>query len=189
MTQKDMPAPFATSHERTAGADYRSDYKTSDPNWYAGFNPNLKVGDREVTVEISYVEEGARRPEYQTPGSAGCDLCASESVTIAPGEWALVSTGLAIAIPAGFTGMVCPRSGLAFKHGVTVLNGNGIIDSDFRGILKVILINHGATTFHVQPGDRVAQLLVTPVMRAKFRAVSDLDKTVRGSGGFGSTGR
>jgi dUTP pyrophosphatase len=189
LTLKDRARMENTPPVEAIGAKYRSDYKTSDPNWYSGFNPNLKVDDREVPVELVLLEESCRRPEYQTPGSAGMDLCSVEVTSIAPGQWTLISTGLMVAIPEGFVGMICPRSGLAFKHGVTVLNGPGVIDSDFRGELKVILVNHGVTSFQVQPGDRVAQLVVTPVMRARFSVVPCLSETSRGSGGFGSTGR
>ncbi len=135
----------------------------------------------EVQVEL---------PSYQTDGSAGMDLRAAVSspVRIEPGGRALIPTGLAIAIPAGFEGQVRPRSGLAHKHGVTVLNTPGTIDSDYRGEVKVVLVNLGGEVFEVHRGDRIAQLLISPVARAALVVVDELDETVRGAGGYGSTG-
>jgi len=127
-------------------------------------------------------------PAYATTGAAGMDVVAAEDVAIAPGARHAVATGLALAIPAGFEIQVRPRSGLALKHGVTVPNTPGTIDSDYRGELKVILINHGDTTFVVQRGDRVAQLVLAPVTLASWLEVEELDVTTRGEGGFGSTG-
>lgn len=130
-------------------------------------------------------------PAYQTRGSAGMDLAAAldADVTLAPGEWRLIPTGLAVAIPDGHEGQVRPRSGLALAHGVTVLNAPGTIDSDYRGELKVALVNHGREPFTVRRGDRVAQLLICPVSRAEWLPVTALDSTARGDGGYGSTGR
>jgi dUTP pyrophosphatase len=127
-------------------------------------------------------------PAYATDGAAGMDVVAAEDVAIAPGARHAVATGLALAIPPGFEIQVRPRSGLALKHGVTVPNTPGTIDSDYRGELKVILINHGDTTFVVQRGDRVAQLVLAPVTQANWLEVGELDETARGAGGFGSTG-
>ena len=127
-------------------------------------------------------------PGYATDGAAGMDVVAAEDVAIAPGARQAVATGLAVAIPAGFEIQVRPRSGRALKHGVTVPNTPGTIDSDYRGELKVILINHGDTTFVVQRGDRIAQLVLAPVTRATWLEVEQLDETARGEGGFGSTG-
>jgi dUTP pyrophosphatase len=127
-------------------------------------------------------------PGYATVGAAGMDVVAAEHVAIAPGARHAVATGLALAIPAGFEIQVRPRSGLALKHGVTVPNTPGTIDSDYRGELKVILINHGATPFVVQRGDRIAQLVLAPVVQAEWVEVDELDTTARGAGGFGSTG-
>jgi len=127
-------------------------------------------------------------PDYATQGAAGMDVVAAEDAAIAPGMRHAVATGLALAIPSGFEIQVRPRSGLALKHGVTVPNAPGTIDSDYRGELKVILINLGDTTFVVQRGDRVAQLVLAPVTRASWLEVDELDTTVRGAGGFGSTG-
>ncbi len=127
-------------------------------------------------------------PAYATPGSAGMDVVAAESVAIAPGARHAVATGLALAIPDGFEVQVRPRSGLALKHGITVPNTPGTIDSDYRGELKVILINHGDTPFAIARGDRIAQLVLAPVTRAIWVEADRLDSTTRGSGGFGSTG-
>lgn len=127
-------------------------------------------------------------PSYETSGSAGMDVRAAEEAVIAPANRALVGTGFAFAIPAGYEIQVRPRSGLALKKGVSIPNTPGTIDSDYRGELKVILINHGAEDFMVQRGDRIAQIIVAPVQRAILMEVADLDETERGSGGFGSTG-
>jgi dUTP pyrophosphatase len=130
-------------------------------------------------------------PEYQTGGAAGADLCAllAEELVIPPGGRALVPTGLYLEVPSGFEAQVRPRSGLAVRHGVTVLNAPGTIDSDYRGEVKVILVNHGSEAFRVAHGDRIAQLVVSPVARAVFLRADRVDGTERGSGGFGSTGR
>ncbi len=127
-------------------------------------------------------------PSYETGGSAGMDIRAAEDLTIPAGQRALIGTGLAFAIPEGFEIQVRPRSGLALKKGVTVLNAPGTIDSDYRGELKAILINHGEDDFVVQRGDRIAQIVVAPVQRGNLVEVDNLDDTARGSGGFGSTG-
>ena len=132
--------------------------------------------------------EGLALPAYATPGAAGMDVLAAEDVTLAPGARHAVATGLSVAIPAGFEIQVRPRSGLALKHGLSVPNTPGTIDSDYRGELKVILINHGAEPFAVARGDRIAQLVLAPVTRAAWDEVAELDDTARGAGGFGSTG-
>jgi dUTP pyrophosphatase len=132
--------------------------------------------------------EGLQLPEYATEGAAGMDVLAAEDVTLAPGGRHAVATGLAMAIPAGFEIQVRPRSGLALKHGITVPNTPGTIDSDYRGELKVILINHGSEAFAIRRGDRIAQLVLAPVVQASWLAVEELDETRRGDGGFGSTG-
>ncbi len=131
---------------------------------------------------------GLDLPAYATLGAAGMDVVSAETVTIAPGARHAVATGLALAIPPGFEIQVRPRSGLALKHGITVPNTPGTIDSDYRGELKVILINHGADAFDIQRGDRVAQLVLAPVTRAAWLETEELDDTARGAGGFGSTG-
>ncbi|MEO6955040.1 MAG: dUTP diphosphatase [Polyangia bacterium] len=124
-------------------------------------------------------------------GAAGLDVsaCLGEPVSIAPGARHLVGTGLALAIPVGYEVQVRPRSGLAYKHGVTVLNAPGTIDSDYRGEVKVLLVNHGQEPFVVQHGERIAQLVLAPVSRAALVEVGALDDTARGAGGYGSTGR
>ena len=133
--------------------------------------------------------EGLPLPSYATGGAAGLDIVAAEEVTLAPGERHAVATGFAIAIPAGYEVQVRPRSGLALNHGVTCLNTPGTIDSDYRGEVKVILINLGTEPFEVKRGMRIAQLVPAPVLRADFAEVDSLDQTHRGTGGFGSTGR
>ncbi len=132
--------------------------------------------------------KGLDLPAYATPGAAGMDVLAAEDVTLAPGARHAVATGFAVAIPPGYEIQVRPRSGLALKHGISVPNTPGTIDSDYRGELKVILINHGAEPFAVARGDRVAQLVLAPVTLAAWVEVAELDETARGSGGFGSTG-
>ena len=132
--------------------------------------------------------EGLDLPAYASTGAAGMDVVAAEDVTLAPGERHAVASGFAVAIPAGFEIQVRPRSGLALKHGITVPNTPGTIDSDYRGELKVILINHGSTAFAIRRGDRIAQLVLAPVTQASWLEVSELDETARGAGGFGSTG-
>ncbi|WP_421852460.1 dUTP diphosphatase [Novosphingobium sp.] len=127
-------------------------------------------------------------PAYATSGAAGMDVVSAEDVDLAPGARHAVATGLAMAIPEGFEIQVRPRSGLALKHGVTVPNTPGTIDSDYRGELKVIMINLGAETFSIRRGDRVAQLVLAPVTQASWLEVESLDETARGAGGFGSTG-
>lgn len=132
----------------------------------------------------------ARIPEYQTEGSAGADLCAAIDgpFALAPGQRVSVPTGLRVAIPVGYEAQVRPRSGLAARHGLTCLNSPGTIDSDYRGEISVILINLGSDTYTIQPGDRIAQLVVAAVIRPVFRMVETLTQTDRGTGGFGSTG-
>jgi len=127
-------------------------------------------------------------PIVAHPGDAGADLTAAEAVDLAPGERVLVPTGIAIAIPEGFAGFVLPRSGLAIRHGVTVINAPGLIDSGYRGELKVGLVNHGEDAFSIARGDRIAQLVIMAVVTAEFVEVDELDSTSRGEGGFGSTG-
>lgn len=132
--------------------------------------------------------EGLALPAYATSGAAGMDVLAAENLTLAPDARHAVATGFALAIPEGYEIQVRPRSGLALKHGISVPNTPGTIDSDYRGELKVILINHGAEEFAIQRGDRIAQLVLAPVVRARWEEVAELDDTARGVGGFGSTG-
>ena len=145
-----------------------------------------------VIVEFKRLAHGKDLPlpAYQSDLAAGFDLRAAlaEPLALAPGERALVATGFAMAIPAGFEGQVRPRSGLAAKNGVTVLNTPGTVDADYRGEVKVILINHGPDTFQIGHGDRIAQMVIAPVVQADIAEVDALSDTVRGAGGFGSTG-
>lgn len=131
---------------------------------------------------------GIPLPVYATDGSSGMDIRASEAAEIAPGDFAAVPTGLSIEMPRGCECQVRPRSGLAAKHGVTVLNAPGTIDSDYRGEIKVILINHGKEPFMVQPGDRIAQLVFASAARAEMIEAEELSDTERGDGGFGHSG-
>ena len=144
-----------------------------------------------IRISIKRLEggEGLPLPAYATEGAAGMDVVAAESLVLAPGARHAVATGFAFAIPDGYEVQVRPRSGLALKHGVTCLNTPGTIDSDYRGEVKVILANLGTEPFPIERGDRIAQLVAAPVQRAGFDEVYDLDNTVRGSGGFGSTGQ
>lgn len=133
--------------------------------------------------------EGLPLPSYATEGAAGLDVVAAEDLTLAPGERHAVATGFAIAIPSGYEVQVRPRSGLALKHGVTCLNTPGTIDEDYRGEVKVILANLGSQSFDVRRGERIAQLVPSPVFKARFSEVESLNETSRGIGGFGSTGQ
>ncbi|MFO0555235.1 MAG: dUTP diphosphatase [Polyangiaceae bacterium] len=130
-------------------------------------------------------------PAYKTKGAAGMDLAAAVTtpISIAPGERKLVGTGLFIALPPGYEGQVRPRSGLAFEHGVTVLNAPGTIDEDYRGELKIVLVNHGARPFVVERGMRIAQLVIARFEQVELELVNELDDTERGAGGYGSTGK
>jgi dUTP pyrophosphatase len=146
-----------------------------------------------MNVRVSFVRVGdvdVPTPAYQSAGAVGLDLSAAieEDITLGPGERRLVPTGIAVAIPAGFEGQVRPRSGLAYSYGVTVLNAPGTIDPDYRGELKVLLVNLGEGRFVIRKGDRIAQLVVCPVARAELVAVPALGETERGAGGYGSTG-
>ncbi len=156
--------------------------------------PRNQLERRSVPTDVAVLVkrlphfEGLDLPQYATQGAAGMDVLSAEDVTLAPGARHAVATGLAVAIPHGFEIQVRPRSGLALKFGITVPNTPGTIDSDYRGELKVILINHGHDPFEVRRGDRVAQLVLAPVTRASWLKVDELDETTRGEGGFGSTG-
>ncbi|HEX9568133.1 MAG TPA: dUTP diphosphatase [Rhodospirillales bacterium] len=146
----------------------------------------------EVPVTIQRLPHGAGLPlpAPATAASAGADLLAAvgEPVTLMPGQRVLVPTGIAIALPQGYEAQVRPRSGLAAEHGVTLLNSPGTIDADYRGEIGVLLINHGAAPFKISRGMRVAQLVIAPVSRARWREADTLEETTRGAGGFGSTG-
>lgn len=140
-------------------------------------------------IELPIVADEQFLPAYAQPGDAGADLRSTQSLTIQPGERALVSTGVRIALPDGHLAFVVPRSGLAVKHGISIVNTPGTIDAGYRGEIKVILINHDPSApFSVEVGDRIAQLIVMPFVQAKFSVVSELSESERGTGGFGSTG-
>ncbi|WP_319825689.1 dUTP diphosphatase [Thalassovita sp.] len=152
-----------------------------------------------VTVALQWTGGADRElplPAYETPGAAGADLRANfdteqrvDGVTLSPGARALIPTGLRLEIPLGYEVQIRPRSGLALKHGITLPNAPGTIDSDYRGPLGVIVMNAGQEPFHIQHGDRIAQMIVAPVIQAGFEMADELTETARGEGGFGSTGR
>lgn len=144
-----------------------------------------------LQIEVLPSAEGLPLPEYETEGAAGLDLRAAVTgpVVLQPGERALLPTGLRLGIPVGYEGQVRPRSGLALRHGLTLLNTPGTLDSDYRGEIQVLLINLGAEPCTLQRGDRIAQLVVAPSARPTLQVVSQLSPTERGAGGFGSTGR
>lgn len=139
-------------------------------------------------MKIRRLDSSAVLPRYMTTGSSGLDLTAIETTTIAPRSRALLRTGISLEIPPGYEGQVRPRSGLAVKTGITVINTPGTIDSDYRGEVKVPLINHGDLPILIQPGERIAQLVICPVIRVRIIESHDLSETKRGTGGFGSTG-
>jgi dUTP pyrophosphatase len=146
-----------------------------------------------TTVKFRKIHQDAKLPFYATPGAAGADLCAvvddgAKAYQINPGAWTLISCGFEIEIEPGYEVQVRPRSGLALRHGVTVLNSPGTIDSDYRGEMMVMLVNNGNEPFFVNSGDRIAQMVVAPVVNAAFMQVDVLSETDRGAGGFGSTG-
>jgi dUTP pyrophosphatase len=145
---------------------------------------------RPITIELKRLPHGLGLPvpSYATEGAAGMDVVAAEDVLLAPGARHAVATGYAMAIPEGYEIQVRPRSGLALKHGISLPNTPGTIDSDYRGELKIIMINLGDEAFDIRRGDRIAQLIAAPVQRATFSEVDELGDTVRGAGGFGSTG-
>jgi len=148
-----------------------------------------------VKVEILKLPhgEGLALPEYHSAHAAGLDLLAAvpedSPLILSPGQRALVPTGLAIALPSGYEAQVRPRSGLASKHGVTVLNSPGTVDADYRGEIGVLLINHGGAPFPIRRGERIAQMVIAPVVRVELVPAAELSTTKRGGGGFGSTGR
>lgn len=141
------------------------------------------------TLLVRRLTPSALPPAYQTAGAAGLDLHADERVGLVPGGWWCIRTGIAIELPVGYEAQIRPRSGLAFDMGVTVLNAPGTLDADFRGEVKVLLINHGGLPWECKPGDRIAQMVIAPCVRADVREVFQLSDTARGEGGFGSTDR
>ena len=152
----------------------------------------------EKKIEINFLDVSKfgceEFPKYQTIGASGLDLAASpdlgkSGIEIEPGEWGLIPTGIAIELPKGLEAQIRPRSSIAFKNGVTILNSPGTIDSDYRGEIKVILFNHGSNDFLINNKDRIAQMVLTPVVKMELEETDDLPNTVRGDGGFGSTGK
>jgi dUTP pyrophosphatase len=142
-----------------------------------------------MILKIKKLNEKAIIPAYQSEEAAGFDLHSIEDIVIKVGERKLIGTGLAFEIEKGFEVQIRPRSGLAFKHGITVLNSPGTIDSDYRGEIKVLLVNLGEEDFEIKKGERIAQAVIAPVVQAEFEEVKELSDTKRGSGGFGSTGK
>jgi dUTP pyrophosphatase len=142
-------------------------------------------------VEVTLLHPAARAPERTRPGDAGFDLRAVEPFSLAPGERAVVPTGVAVAVPEGAAGLVVPRSGMAAKHGISVVNGPGLIDPSYRGEVKVVLVNLGQEPYAGEPGDRIAQLLLVPCLTPEVRTVDELPPSAdgRGAAGFGSSGR
>jgi len=141
-----------------------------------------------IDIPVRRLDAGLPLPEYARAGDAGLDLYAAEAVSLAPGARALVGTGIALALPPGLAGFVLPRSGLAFRRGLTVLNAPGLIDAGYRGEIKVLLVNHDTQTATIARGERIAQLVVQRVERARLTEVEELPPSERGAGGFGSTG-
>jgi dUTP pyrophosphatase len=146
-------------------------------------------GMMEVKLKRLANGQGLSLPAYESSGAAGMDLRAAENAALKPGARYLMPTGLAIALPHGFEAQVRPRSGLAVNHGLSVLNAPGTIDSDYRGEIKVPLINHGEAEFVIRRGDRIAQMVIAPIVQVRITEVDSLDETARGAGGFGSSGR
>lgn len=141
-----------------------------------------------MKIEITKIKEGAKIPSYAHTGDAGADLYSSEDYTLKPGERLLVSTGIKIAVPVGYEAQVRPKSGLALKAGITVLNTPGTVDAGYRGEVGVIAINLGSSDYNIEAGQKIAQLVIKKVESAEFVEVEELDSTSRGEGGFGSTG-
>lgn len=146
-------------------------------------------GDEAPLLRVRRLDPDVPLPSYAHPGDAGLDLASAEERVLAPGERAAVATGLAVAVPDGWVGLVHPRSGLSLRDGVTVVNAPGTVDSGYRGELKVLLVNLGDRPVEISPGERIAQLVLQRVGRARIVEVDQLDDTARGTGGFGSTGR
>lgn len=179
--RRDGPADDSGSRERDPGAPASS----------AAWAPEVAGAVPSVQVQVTRLHPRARLPVYASELAAGCDLAAAldEPVVLAPGQFRRIPTGLSVALPPGYEAQVRPRSGWAARHGVTVLNAPGTIDADYRGEIQVVLINHGPEPVTIAPGDRIAQLVVAPVCRARWVEVAGLPPSPRGQGGFGSTGR
>jgi dUTP pyrophosphatase len=147
-----------------------------------------RVAEERETVRFKKMHHEAVLPGYAHPGDAGMDVCACEAAVLLPGERKLIRTGLVMELPLGTEAQIRPRSGLALKHGVTLLNTPGTIDEGYRGELGILLINHGAEAFEVKPGMRIAQMVVAPVLRVEVAEAGEVSATARGADGFGSTG-
>jgi dUTP pyrophosphatase len=141
-----------------------------------------------MKIPLQRLDHGLPIPAHAHPGDGGVDLYARESVTLGAGQRAVVPTGIAVAIPSGFAGLVTPRSGLAARNGISVVNGPGLVDAGYRGEIKVVLVNLSSEAFEIDRGDRVAQFVVVPVVVQEYVPVEELPESTRGSGGFGSTG-
>ncbi len=141
-----------------------------------------------MKIPVLCLDPELPKPTRAHPGDAGVDLRARVDTILAPGEWAMIPTGIAVAIPPGYTGLVAPRSGLAARNGISVVNGPGVVDAGFRGEINAILINHGAKDVTLRRGDRIAQLVVVPIAEAELVEVDALPESQRGDGGFGSSG-
>ncbi|MGB5169128.1 MAG: dUTP diphosphatase [Acidimicrobiia bacterium] len=141
-----------------------------------------------MKIPLKRIDDGLPIPAHAHPGDGGVDLYARDAAELAPGEREVVATGIAVAIPDGYAGFVTPRSGLAARHGISVVNGPGLVDAGYRGEIKVILVNLSQEIFVIERGDRIAQLVVVPIVVQEFVGVDELPVTTRGSGGFGSTG-
>lgn len=140
------------------------------------------------TLKVKKLSKAAIMPSYAHPGDAGLDIFSNEEITLKPGEYRTVKTGIAIELPPSTEAQVRPRSGLASKHGITVLNSPGTIDEGYRGEICVIMINHSKTEFKIEPGMKIAQMIVSPVVKAEIEEIDNMSETKRGEGGFGSTG-
>jgi len=141
-----------------------------------------------MKIPLQRLDNGLPVPAHAHPGDGGIDLCARSACELEPGERGVVATGIAVAIPDGYAGFVTPRSGLAARHGISVVNGPGLVDAGYRGEIRVVLVNLSSEAFVIERGDRIAQLVVVPVAVQDFEVVDELPATRRGSGGFGSTG-
>ena len=150
--------------------------------------PATQPGFPAVQILIQRLDDGLPIPAHAHPGDGGVDLYAAAPTTLGPGDRSIVPTGIAVAIPEGYAGLVTPRSGLAARHGISVVNGPGLVDAGYRGEIKVVLVNLSKESFNVERGDRIAQLVVVPVAAQEFVVVEELPDSGRGSGGFGSTG-
>jgi len=149
---------------------------------------NCFINTKMVKIKLKLLERGIEAPQYKTEYSSGMDISSSKDIVIKKGEFVAVPTGIAVEIPPGFELQVRPRSGLAFKHGIGILNAPGTIDADYRGEIKVILFNFSSEDYYVKKGDRIAQLVISKVYKAEIEEAEDLSDTGRGEGGFGHTG-